>query len=261
MFSTAEAYERFMGRWSRQLARLLVRFAGVQDGDDVLDVGSGTGALAAAIAAVAPTSRIVGIDVAAPYVTFAQARETSGLVRFEVGDAQHLRFADGAFDRTLSLLNLNFIPDADQAVREMVRVTRPGGSVVAAVWEYGHGMEMLRVFWDAVVALCPAMDSRDERHMPFCRSGELAALWRTCRLADVSDERLTIEMRFPSFDDYWSPFLEGQGPAGAYVATLPATDRERLRRALQRRLIGDGVDRPIALGGRAWAVRGVVPSR
>jgi len=259
MFSAGEAYERFMGRWSRQLAPLLVRFAGVQDGDDVLDVGSGTGALTAAIAAVAPASRIVGIDVAAPYVTFAQAREISGLVRFEVGDAQHLRFADGTFDRTLSLLNLNFIPDADRAVREMMRVTRPGGTVAAAVWDYGAGMEMLRVFWDAVVALNPAMDSRDERHMPFCRTGELTALWRACRLEDVSDEALTIEMPFTSFDDYWSPFLEGQGPAGAYVATLPATDRERLRLALQRRLTG-GVDRPIVLSARALAMRGVVPS-
>ena len=258
MFSAGDAYERFMGRWSRELAPLLVTFAGIGDGNAVLDVGSGTGALTAAVAAVAPSGRIIGIDPAAGYVAFAQARHPAAQVRFEVGDARKLQFADGSFDRTLSLLVFNFIPDPATALDEMIRVTRHGGTVTAAVWDYRQGMEMLRVFWDAVVALNPDMDLRDERHMPFCRSGELAALWRASGLENVFDEALTIAMRFPSFDDYWSPFLEGQGPAGAYVATLPATDRERLRLELHRRLTG-AADRPVVLSARAWAVRGVVP--
>jgi SAM-dependent methyltransferase len=260
MFSAGDAYERFMGGWSRALAPLLVRFAGVRDGDAVLDVGSGTGALASAVAAAASSSPIVGVDPAATFVAFAQARHPEDLVRFEVGDAQQLRFADGSFDRTLSLLMLNFLPDPEKGLAEMIRVTRPSGTVAAAVWDYGQGMEMLRVFWDEAIALNPHLDARDERHMRFSRRGELGALWREHRLLDVVEDALTIETRFSSFDDYWSPFLERQGPAGAYVATLSANDREQLRLNLRRRLLGEGPDRPIVLGARAWAVRGTVPS-
>ena len=256
MFSEGDAYERFMGRWSRDLAPLLVRFAGVRDGESVLDIGSGTGALAAAAAKAAPSSRILGIEPAAPYVAFAQARHGGDLVRFEVGDAQRLRLKDASFDRTLSLLVLNFIPDHATALDEMVRVTRRGGTIAAAVWDYGQGMEMLRVFWDEAISTDAANDARDERHMPLCRKGELEALWRRHELLDVSEEALTIETRFSSFDDYWSPFLEKQGPAGAFVAALSPGERETLRLRLRRRLLGDGPDRPIVLDARAWAVRG-----
>ena len=249
-----------MGRWSRNLAPLLVRFAGVSDRDAVLDVGSGTGALAAAVVAAAPSCHVVGIDPAEPYVDFARARALGDQVEFEVGDAQQLRFEDRSFDRTLSLLNLNFIPNPDRAIAEMRRVTRPGGTVAAAVWDYGHGMEMLRVFWDEAVALTPAIDAKDERHMRFCRKGELSALWRAHQLQAVSEDPITIETRFSSFDDYWSPFLEKQGPAGAYVATLDEAERQELRERLRRQLVGDGEDRAINLTARAWAVRGVVPS-
>jgi SAM-dependent methyltransferase len=261
MFSAGDGYERFMGRWSRDLAPLLVKFAGVRDGDAVLDVGSGTGALTAAVVAIAPASRIVGIDPTASYVAFAQTRHSGDHVRFEVGDAQQLRFADASFNRTLSLLVFNFIPDRSKALDEMIRVTRPGGIVASAVWDYGEGMEMLRVFWDEAVALSPAADARDERHMPLSRKGELDALWRAHRLRDVSEEALTIRTRFSSFDDYWLPFLERQGPAGDYVSTLTAGDREQLRMRLRKRLLGDGPDHPIVLSARAWAVRGIVPGR
>ena len=259
MFSGGDAYERFMGRWSREVAPLLVKFAGVRDGHAVLDVGSGTGALTAAVAAAASSSRIVGIDPAASYVAYARTRHTSERMRFEVGDAQQLRFADGSFDRTLSLLVLNFIPDRSRALGEMIRVTRAGGIVASAVWDYGQGMEMLRVFWDEAVALRPDADARDERHMPLCRKGELAELWRTHGLRDVAEEALTIHMRFSSFDDYWAPFLEQQGPAGDYVAALEPREREQLRLRLRRRLLGEGPDHPIVLDARAWAVRGTVP--
>jgi SAM-dependent methyltransferase len=231
----------------------------VRDGDALLDVGSGTGALAAALASAAPSSRIVGIDPAAPYVASAQARLGSALVRFEVGDAQQMAFPDAGFDRTLSLLVVNFIPDAAKAVTEMTRVTRRGGIVAAAVWDYGGGMEMLRVFWDEAIALKPASDARDERHMPFCRRGELAALWRRQGLQNVVEDGLTIETRFASFDDYWAPFLEKQGPAGAYVAALSEREGDELKTRLRKRLLGEGPDRAIVLSARAWAVRGQVP--
>jgi hypothetical protein len=140
----------------------------------------------------------------------------------------------------------------------MIRVTRPGGTVAAAVWDYGEGMEMLRIFWDEAIALKPGDDKQDERHMPLCRKGELSALWRKHGLRDVVEEPLTIEMAFASFDDYWSPFLDKQGPAGAYVASLAPDNRDTLRQRLRHRLLGDGPDRPIVLKGRVWAVRGTV---
>ncbi len=259
MFSAGESYDRFMGRWSRELAHLFVEFARINDGHAVLDAGSGTGALTEAVAAVAPSSAIIGIDPAAAQIAYAQTRHPGeGLVRFEVGDAQQLRFRDGTFDRTLLLLALNFIPDPSKALAEMIRVTRAGGSVAAAVWDYGEGMEMLRAFWDEANALSAAADARDERHMPLCRRGELGTLWRNQRLLDVSEEALTIRTRFASFADYWSPFLENQGPAGAYVAALGSKERERLRQRLHTRLLGSGPDRAIVLRARAWAVRGTV---
>jgi SAM-dependent methyltransferase len=258
VFSEAQAYEHFMGRWSRRMAPLLVQFAGVHDGDTVLDVGSGTGALTAAVAKIAPSSRIVGIDPAAPYVARAQSQHGSNRIRFEVGDAQQMRFDVAMFDRTLSLFVVNFIPDARKALGEMKRVTKPKGVVAAAVWDYGDGMEMLRVFWDEAVALAPASAAKDERNMPLCRRGELEALWRELGLQDVVEEGLTIETRFASFDDFWTPFLEKQGPAGAYTASLSAEDREALRLRLRRRVLGIGPDRVIVMHARAWAVRGTL---
>jgi SAM-dependent methyltransferase len=256
IFSEAQSYEHFMGRWSRTLAPLLVRFADVRDGDAVLDVGSGTGALTASVAVSAPASRIVGIDPSSAYVALAQSQHGSPLITFEVGDAQQMRFGTASFDRTLSLLVVNFIPDARKALAEMKRVTKPQGTVAAAVWDYGEGMEMLRSFWDEAVALAPAAAAKDERNMPLCRRGELAALWREMGLQNVVEEALTIETRFSSFDDFWTPFLEKQGPAGAYAASLPAADRDTLRLRLRQRLLGDGPDGPIVMRARAWAVRG-----
>jgi SAM-dependent methyltransferase len=258
-FSEAQAYERFMGRWSRRMAPLLVRFAGVRDGDTVLDVGSGTGALTAAVAQIAPSSRIVGIDPSVPYVARAQSQHGSTRIRFEVGDAQQLRFDNATFDRTVSLLVVNFIPDVRKALGEMKRVTKPKGTVAAAVWDYGGDMEMLRAFWDEAVALAPASAAKDERNMPLCRRGELETLWREHGLQDVVEEALTIETRFASFDDFWTPFLEKQGPAGVYTAALTPSDRESLRLRLRRRLLGRGPDKAIVMHARAWAVRGTVP--
>ena len=261
MFAESDAYELFMGRWSVRLAPLLVTFAAVAERDVVLDVGSGTGALASTLIRTNPSVRVTGVDPSSTYVRYAQTRIAGDQARFVVGDAQALEMADASFDKTLSLLVMNFIPDAAKALREMVRVTRPGGTVAAAVWDYGDGMQMLRVFWDEAVALDPAVAARDERNMPLCRSGELAALWRTTGLERVEEQPLVIDLAFASFDDYWRPFLGGQGPAGAYATSLPPARRATLEARLRDRLLGGRGDAPFTLRGRAWAVKGFVPPR
>lgn len=253
MFFESDAYEGFMGRWSRRLAPLLIDFAEVGAGQAVLDVGSGTGALTFAAAAV-PATRVTGVDPAQRYIEYAQARADGASVRFEVADAQALPFSDATFDRALALLSLNFVPDPGRALDEMSRVTRPGGVVAAAVWDYGDGMEMLRAFWDEAVALDPT--APDERRMPLSRRGELAALWSAHGLESVEERRLVIEMTFTSFDDYWRGFLGGQGPAGHYTATLTESQRAALRSRLHDRLAPSGEG--FTLRACAWAVRGVV---
>ena len=261
IFAESDAYERFMGRWSRRLAPLLVKFASIDAADSVLDVGSGTGALAFAAAEAVPSVQLTGVDPSSAFVSHAQARRPSDRLRFVVGDARALEVPDATFDKTLSLLAMNFIPDPAKALREMIRATRPGGIVAVAVWDYGEGMQMLRVFWDEAVALDPGIASRDERHMPLCRPGELGAFWRAHGLQEVDEQPMAIELAFTSFDDYWSPFLGGQGPAGACVASLPDPARAALASRLRQRLLGDRPDGAFALQARAWAVRGVVPPR
>ena len=261
IFAESDAYERFMGRWSRRLAPLLVKFAAVAERDSVLDVGSGTGALTFPLVEAIPSVRVTGIDPSGPYVRYAQARTPGDRVRFFVGDAQALEIADASVDKTLSLLVMSFIPDSKKALGEMIRVTRPGGVVAAAVWDYAEGMEMLRVFWDEAVALDSTIAARDERNMPLCRPGELAALWRASGLQRVEERPITIELSFTSFDDYWRPFLGGQGPAGAYAASLAEPRRAALAAGLRGRLLGTREDGPFTLRARAWAVKGVVPAR
>jgi SAM-dependent methyltransferase len=257
MFDSSDAYERFMGRWSRKLAPQLVDFAGVRDGDRVLEVGCGTGALTAAIADAAPGADVVAIDPSAAFVETARAHLPSERVRFEVGLAEQLAFVAGAFDRVLSMLVFNFLPEPLACLAEQRRVTRPGGTISAAVWDYGAGMEMLSAFWEEAG---PGAAERHERNMPLCRLGDLESLWRAGGLADVEERPLTIELAFADFDDFWSPFLGGVGPAGAFVRALDDAGRAGVRERLRTRLLGaGGVDRAFTLGARAWAVRGTVP--
>lgn len=182
MFLNAEAYERYIGRWSQRLAPRFMEFAGVVDGDRVLDVGSGTGSLALAVAAATRRSEVVGIEPSAPFVDYARTRTPDPRVRFEVGDAQSLPYADASFDKSLALLVINLIPDAPRAAAEMRRVTRPGGRMAGCVWDYGGGMTMLRAFWDAVVALDPAAEPPTSATCPTAE----AASSQPCGLQQVS---------------------------------------------------------------------------
>lgn len=264
MFTNAYAYDRFMGQWSRLLAPCLAEFAEIPadggSGVKILDAGCGVGALAFAIAESRPLCRVVGIDTSKEYISYAESRNNySDRVHFKVGDVQDLAFPDAAFDCSLSMLVLNFIPNASRALSEMKRVTKPGGRVVAAVWDYGDGMEMLRVFWDAAVDVDVNAGRLHERHMPLCRAGELSRLFKSAALDNIQEQPLEVEMNFKSFQDYWEPFLMGQGPAGAYVKSIRSDRLQILRKEVKGRLRLQDEAAPFTLRGRAWAVRGSVP--
>ena len=261
MFAQSHAYEPFMGRWSRRLAPLFVDFAGVQDGESVLDVGCGTGAVEAAILEARPKAHVTGLDAAPDYVAAARQRALRRGARFVVGDAQALDFSDATFDRSVSLLAMNFVADPTRALAEQIRVTRPGGLIAAAVWDYGEGMQMLRAFWNEAVAAEPSAEARDERHSRLCRHTQLSALWLSQGMLAVGERSLTIQQPFASFDDYWTPFLGGQGPAGAYVACLPAVKRDELRERLRTLLTAGAGEGAFTLTARAWAVKGYAPPR
>jgi SAM-dependent methyltransferase len=248
-----------MGRWSRVLARELLVFAGIRDGQRVLDVGTGTGALASALVASGPNVQVVGVDPSAGFIAYAQ-KNGGPRARFEVGDAQALKFADGSFDAAMALLVLNFVPDHAKAAFEMRRVTRPGGTVSACVWDYDAGMQMLRYFWDEVIALDPAMEPKDERHMKLSRRGQLGELWRKAGFTNVEEQPLTIDQQYSSFNDYWESFLKGAGPGGAYVVSLPEPKRQELERRMRERLLKNGQDGPFTLKARAWCVKGQPPA-
>lgn len=259
MFAASAGYERFMGRWSRLLAPELVAFAGVRDGDRVLDVGAGTGSFGSAVEASMPSSRIVGIDPSAGFIAYAQKTAKSDRANYEVGDAQAMKFKDASFDNTAALLVMNFVPDHNRAIAEMRRVTRPGGVVSACVWDYNEGMQSLRFFWDAAVELNPAIEPKDERHMKLSHQGQLVDLWKKAGLVSVREEPLTIDQAFSSFDDYWGPFTKGAGPGGAYVVSLPEDRRQQLETRLRKRVLGDRQDGAFTLKAKAWCVRGEVP--
>ena len=262
MFGNAEAYERFMGRWSRIVAPQLVDFTGVPAAGRVLDIGCGTGSLAFAIAERKVQAQVLGIDPSKEYVAYASSRNPfPDRVSFQLGDAQQLQFPDASFEASLSLLVFNFIPDPGKALREVRRTTKPGGPIAAAVWDYGAGMRMLRVFWDAAVSTDAKAEKLDEKHMPLCRAGELAQLWKQGGLENVREQPLDITMRFESFADYWEAFLLGQGPAGAYARSLDGERVQGLRGEVKRRLSLSGDDMPFVLPARAWSVRGTVPKR
>jgi SAM-dependent methyltransferase len=259
MFAASAGYERFMGRWSRLLAPPMIAFAGVKNGDRVLDVGTGTGSLAAAVETRMPGSAIVGIDPSEGFIAYARKNAKSNRVSYEVGDAQALKFKDASFNQTLALLVMNFIPDHSKAIAEMRRVTRPRGTVSACVWDYDAGMQMLRYFWDEAVALDPAIEPKDERHMKLSRQGQLGDLWKKAGLLNIKEESLTIDQAYSSFNDYWEPFTKGAGPGGAFVVSLSEDRRRQLEARMRKRLLGDRQDGAFTLKAKAWCVRGQVP--
>lgn len=253
--TSAEAYDRHIGRYGPALARALINIANVSTGQRALDVGCGPGALATELCRLLGTDSIAAIDPSTPFVE-ACAQRLPG-VDVRLATAEKLPFPDGSFDVTLSQLVVNFISDPPAGVREMRRVTRPGGTVAAAVWDYGGEMTILRRFWDAAVRLDPVAAASDEGlSMPYCTPDELEQLWRDSGLQNPAASALVVEAEYRDFDDLWQSLEHGSGPSTAYASSLSAGHRVKLREEFRRRL-GVGEDR-FHLTARAWSVVGRV---
>lgn len=258
VFAVGAAYEPYVGRWSHRVAPEFLNWLHLPQQRRWLDVGCGTGALCEAILHAAAPRAIKGIDKSEGFVAYAREKVTDPRVRFEVGDAQALPDGDATHDAAVSGLVLNFVPEPQKMVAEMARVTQPGGTVALYVWDYADGMQLMRYFWDASVALDPAASEFDEgRRFSLCQPEPLTALFQAAGLRDVAVTTIDIPTDFVDFDDYWSPFLGGQGSAPGYNMALNEEQRGALREYL-RAALPIQADGSIHLTARAWAVRGTV---
>jgi SAM-dependent methyltransferase len=250
-----DAYEGYIGRWSRLVAPRFLAWLDRPHGQRWLDVGCGTGALLQAILDHATPSTVVGVEPSAGFL--ATARERLGArAELRQGDAASTGLADAAVDVTVSGLVLNFVPDVGAALAEMRRVTRRGGTVAAYLWDYADRMELIRHFWDAAVALDPAAAAKHEgTRFPLCRRDTLREAFTRAGLGAVAVDAIDVPTPFADFEAYWRPFLGGQGPAPGYAMSLDEATRTRLRNHLRERL-PVAADGSIALVARAWAVRG-----
>ena len=246
----AEAYDRFMGRYSVQLAAQLAEFGGVEAGQRVLDVGCGPGALTGELVRRVGAEAVTAVDPSAPFVAAAKARHPA--VEVQRASAEQLPFDDGIFDVALAQLVVHFMADPVAGLREMARVTRPGGVVAACVWDHAGDRTPLAVFWRAARELDPG--AQDESALAGAREGHLAELLAEARLTSVEEATLQATLEFASFEDWWEPFTLGVGPAGAYVGTLDDAPRGLLRERCDE-LLGAP---PFTVSSVAWAARGLV---
>jgi SAM-dependent methyltransferase len=254
----AAEYESYIGRWSRPVAERFVDWLDVPAGRAWLDVGCGTGALTAAIAGRAAPASVTALDLSAEFVASAAHDLDDRRVVFLVGDARALPLADAQLDVVVSGLVLNFLGDPVAAVAEWRRTARPGGTVAVFVWDYADAMEPIRAFWDAAIELAPADREADEAvRLPVCAPARLRGVLGDAGLHAVETHVIEGEARFRDFDDYWTPFLRGIGPAPGYCAALPPDRREALRAVLHERLAPSGG--PFVMRTRAYAVRASVP--
>jgi len=250
-----DAYERYMGRWSRRVAPRFLRWMNIAPGSRWLDVGCGTGALSAAIVEHGAPSAVIGVDPSNGFLATARARLPA--LDCRVGTADALPLADDSVDVAVSALVLNFVPDPVAALREMARVTVDGGEVGVYVWDYVHKMELIRHYWNAAACVDPgAAERRLDERFALCHPERLSDALVEAGLRSVTVSAIDIELRFADFDDYWQPFLGGQGPAPAHAMRLTSAQRERVRELLRERLPlrADGT---VLLHARAWAARGL----
>lgn len=257
-WAAGDLYEPYVGRWSRLVAKGFLQWLDLPTQLAWLDLGCGTGALSQTILEQVQPRSVKGIDSSAGFVDFAKARVGDPKVTFDVGDAQSLPVESASFDAAVSALLLNFVPRPSLAVQEMRRAVRPGGVVAAYVWDYAGKMELMRYFWDGAVALDQSVSKLVESvRFPICEPPALVALFEQAGLRDVQTFAIDIPTPFKDFDDYWIPFLGGQGPAPAYAVSLAEERRDALRNRI-RATLPIANDGSISLMARAWAVRGRV---
>jgi SAM-dependent methyltransferase len=250
-------YERYVGRWSRQVAPLFLSWLRVPAGRRWVDVGCGTGALCAAILDHCSPSSVAGVEPSEGFLKTARENLADRAV-LHPGSATAIPLHDSSADVVVSGLVLNFVADQRAALAEMARVTGSAGTIAAYVWDYAGKMELMRHFWDAALELDPSAASMDEGvRFPVCRPEALTDLFAGAGLDGVEVTAIDIATPFASFEDYWQPFLGGQGPAPAYAMSLPEADRARLRDRLRERTPVQA-DGSISLIARAWAIRATV---
>jgi ubiquinone/menaquinone biosynthesis C-methylase UbiE len=251
-----------MGRWSRRLAPLFIEHAGIADGEEVLEIGCGTGSLTFALAEAADLAGLTAIDHSEIYLAAAQAKNHDSRIRLEQGDGCALRFPDASFDRALSMLVLpSVLPQPELMIAEMRRVTRPGGVVATAFWDSPGGTPSQRMLWDTAAALDKAAAEARDRTMgrPVYAHGALTRMWAAAGLAEIDQRSLMIRMELSDFADYWEPFASGEGALGAYVATLDRVQQDRLLNHLRSAYMTGRPDGPRSFVAVALSCRGVVP--
>jgi SAM-dependent methyltransferase len=255
LWGGVDAYERYMGRWSRKIGPLFLDWLNWDGYKDWIDIGCGTGELSAAIQDRAHPNRLVGIDTSQAFVERATAQVTAA--SFAVGDATATGSDDGSFDYAVSGLVLNFIPDKVAALAEMKRILRPGGTAGLYVWDYAGHMQLMRYFFDAAIELDAGAAAYDDGlKAPICRPVPLTEAFKTAGFNGVETTALDITTAFVDFDDFWLPFLGGTGSAPKYCSSLAPELRDKLKQFLRERL-PSGPDGEILLAARAWGVKGV----
>jgi SAM-dependent methyltransferase len=256
IWASGNAYEPYVGRWSRLVAREFLDWLTISPDSKWLDIGCGTGALSQTILQLAAPREVTGLDRSADYIGYLRLQIGDRRACFEVGDAQALPVEASTYDAVVSGLALNFIPQPQQAVNEMARAARSDGVVAAYVWDYAGKLQLLRHFWNAAATLDPAAYDLDEgRRFPICQPLPLKELLQLAGLGDVAVQPIDISTDFRDFDDYWLPFLGGQGPAPGYAMSLSEERRAALRDRIHQAL-PFALDGSIPLVARAWAVRG-----
>jgi ubiquinone/menaquinone biosynthesis C-methylase UbiE len=259
-WQAGDSYDLYMGRWSRRIAPRFLEWLAPGDGLDWIEVGCGTGALSAAIVSACAPKKLLSIDPSDGFLARARNNVTDERAEFRVGDAQALPAEDDSADMVVSALMLNFVPDRSKALAEMKRAARSGSTVAFYVWDYpGGGVEFMRAFWTAAVALdAKAADLTEDRRFPFCTREGLTDLARAAGFQSVESRAIESPSVFSDFDDYWTPFTLGAGPAPGYCMSLEPAARERLKQKLQETL-PRGADGSIPLKVRAWAIRAIAP--
>ena len=256
IWAIGNAYEPYVGRWSRLVAATFLDWLAIPPDRRWLDVGCGTGMVTQTILQRANPHRVVGIDPSEGFITYARHRAHDGRAMFRTGDAMDLHLESASFDCVVSGLALNFMADQDRALSEMRRVGRPGATVALYVWDYSGDMQMMRYFWDAAIALNPGARDLDEgTRFRDCQPDPLRKMFARAGLQSIAVEPIVVPTVFKDFNDYWTPFLGGQGPAPGYCISLAEKDRNVLRERL-RKSLPTAPDGSIPLKARAWAIKG-----